>query len=222
MDVPGTILTINQAYVSDANAGRVFSASLPSGTYTAEFINQEGVLVWPQFVEEKWHKPPDCSGYATVDSVTILKPAINEQQCVELIRNGGKDSNILTTEFWLHTMYTASDITVRTGLGINGTNAIGTVNRQNHWTGLGQNIDSRCIELMKGNYYEFSASIKVTAKNDPSTLIQTIDPNKEWSKNLSPVVTMNGRSYSNISTKEFCKLFVMFATDIRLHERTLI
>ncbi len=43
MDVPGTILTINQAYVSDANAGRVFSASLPSGTYTAEFINQDAV-----------------------------------------------------------------------------------------------------------------------------------------------------------------------------------
>lgn len=206
MDVPGTILTINKAFVSDANAGRVFSASLPSGTYTAEFIDQYGVQVWPQFVEEKWQKPPDCVGYATVDSVTILKPAINEQQCVELIRNGGKDSNILVTEPWIHTMHNNYDIAIRTGLGVDGTNAIGTVNRRDHWTGLGQNIDSRCLELMKGKYYEFSASIKITARNDPSTLIQTIDPNKEWYKNLSPIMTMNFRSYSNISTKEFSEL----------------
>ena len=210
MDVPGTILTINKAYFSDANAGRVFGASLPSGTYTAEFIDQDGTLVWPQFVEEKWQKPPDCVGYATVDSVTLLKPAINEQQCVELVRNGGKDSNILGTEPWIHTMYNPNDIIIRNGLGIDGTNAIGTVNRQAYWTGLGQNIDSRCLELMKGRYYEFSAPIKITAKNDPSTIIQTIDPNKEWYKNLSPIMTINGRSYSNISTKEFCELFVMF------------
>lgn len=204
MDIPGTILTINKAYFSDANAGRVFSASLPSGTYTAEFIDQDGAIAWPHFVEEKWHKPPDCSGYATVDSVTLLKPAINEQQCSELIRNGGTDTNILSTEPWIHTM-NQNDITVRTGLGVDGSNAISTVNRQSHWTGLGQNIDSRCLELMKGKYYEFSASVKITAKNDPSTVIQTVDPNKEWYSNLSPIMTINGRSYSNVSSKEFCE-----------------
>jgi hypothetical protein len=213
MDIPGTIQTINKSFFSDANAGRTFSASLPSGTYTAEFINQDGALAWPQYVEEKWNKPPDCSGYATVDSVTLIKPAIAEQQCVELVRNGGKDDNILTTEPWIHTMYNTNDVIVRSGLGVDGSNAIGTVSRQGHWTGLGQNIDSRCLDLMKGKYYEFSALIKVTALNDPSTPIQTINPNKEWYNNLSPIMTINGRGYSSVTTKEFSEFPVMFVLD---------
>jgi hypothetical protein len=96
------------------------------------------------------------------------------------------------------------DLVVRTGLGVGGTNAIGTVNREYHWTGLGQDIDSRCLELMKGEFYEFSAYTKVTVKNNPTIPIGTINPNRDMWQNLSPVVTMNIRSYRNISNKEFC------------------
>jgi len=85
MDVPGTILTINDAYFSDAYAGRRFSAALPAGIYTGEFVNEQGAQVWPQYVEETWQKPPDCTGFAAVDSITLLKPPINERQCVDLI-----------------------------------------------------------------------------------------------------------------------------------------
>ena len=102
MDIPGTIHAINNGYFSDPNAGRKFSASLPLGTYTAEFINQEGAQVWPQYVEETWNKPPDCYGFATVDSVTILKPPVNEEQCVDLIRNGGIVGS--TTCPWISTL----------------------------------------------------------------------------------------------------------------------
>jgi hypothetical protein len=204
MDVPGTILTINAAYFSDAYAGRRFSASLPAGQYTAEFINQDGAQVWPQYVEETWQKPPDCTGSAAVDSITLLKPAVNEQQCSDLIRNGGIDSDIVTTHPWISTLGQPRDLAVRLGRGLGGTNAISTVNREYHWTGLGQDIDSRCLDLMKGKFYEFSAYMKVTVKNDPSTPIQTINPNKVWWNNLSPVMTMNVRSYANKTTKEFC------------------
>lgn len=204
MDVPGTIYTINNAYFSDAYAGRRFSASLPAGTYTGEFINEQGAQVWPQYVEETWQKPPDCAGFAAVDSISILKPAISEQQCVDLIRNGGVDDNIMTTQPWISTMGQPRELVVRNGLGVGGANAIGTANREGHWTGLGQDIDSRCMDLMRGKFYEFSAYMKVTAKNNPSTPISTINPNRDVFQNLSPVVTINGRGYQNISNKEFC------------------
>lgn len=204
MDVPGTILTINDAYFSDAYAGRRFSAALPAGIYTGEFVNEQGAQVWPQYVEETWQKPPDCTGFAAVDSITLLKPPINEQQCVDLIRNGGVDGNILTTQPWISTLGQPRELVVRNGLGVDGTNAIGTANREGHWTGLGQDIDSRCMDLMRGEFYEFSAYMKITVKNDPSNPILTINPNREWWYNLSPVVTLNGWSYVNISNKEFC------------------
>ena len=212
MDVPGTIYTINNAYFSDPYAGRRFSASLPAGIYTAEFINQDGARVWPQYVEETWNKPPDCTGFATIDSITLLKPAINEQLCADLIRNGGNDGDIFTTQPWTSTLGRPRDLVVRTGLGVGGTNAIGTVNREYHWTGLGQDIDSRCLELMKGEFYEFSAYTKVTVKNNPSIPIGTINPNRDMWQNLSPIVTMNIRSYRNISNKEFCTSLILLLT----------
>ena len=211
MDVPSTIYTdSSEAYFSDPSAGRKFrkfSASLPAGTYTAEFINENGDQVWPQYVEETWQKPPDCAGFAQVDSVTVLKPPISEEQCVELVRNGGIHGN--TTFPWISTLGQPRNIAIRKGMGIDGTDAIGTMNREYPWTGLGQDIDSRCLELMRGKFYEFSAYMIITVKNNPTTTIQTIDPNKEYYSNLSPVVTLNMRTYQNISTKEFCEFIAI-------------
>jgi hypothetical protein len=212
MDVPSSIYTINEAYFSDSSAGRKFSASLPAGTYTAEFINENGYQVWPQYVEETWQKPPDCAGFAQVDSVTLLKPPISEEQCVELVRNGGIHGN--TTFPWISTLGQPRNIVIRKGMGIDGTDAIGTMNREYHWTGLGQDIDSRCLELMRGKFYEFSAYMKITAKNDPTTTIQTIDPNKDFYSNLSPVVTLNMRTHQNISTKEFSEFIAILSVII--------
>ena len=199
MDVPSSIYTINEAYFSDSSAGRKFSASLPAGTYTAEFINENGYQVWPQYVEETWQKPPDCAGFAQVDSVTLLKPPISEEQCVELVRNGGIHGN--TTFPWISTLGQPRNIVIRKGMGIDGTDAIGTMNREYHWTGLGQDIDSRCLELMRGKFYEFSAYTKITAKNDPTS-------------NLSPVVTLNMRTHQNISTKEFSEFIAILSVII--------
>ena len=208
MDVPSTIYTdSSEAYFSDPSAGRKFSASLPAGTYTAEFINENGDQVWPQYVEETWQKPPDCAGFAQVDSVTVLKPLISEEQCVELVRNGGIHGN--TTFPWISTLGQPRNIAIRKGMGIDGTDAIGTMNREYPWTGLGQDIDSCCLELMRGKFYEFSAYMIITVKNNPTTTIQTIDPNKEYYSNLSPVVTLNMRTYQNISTKEFCEFIAI-------------
>ena len=219
MDVPSTIYTHSEAYFSDPSAGRKFYASLPAGTYTAEFVNENGDQVWPQYVEETWQKPPDCAGFAQVDSVTVLKPPISEEQCVELVRNGGINGN--TTFPWISTLGQPQKIVIRKGMGIDGTDAIGTIDRQYHWTGLGQDIDSRCLELMRGKFYEFSAYMKITAKNNPTTTIQTIDPNKEFYSNLSPVVTLNLRTYQNISTKEFSE-FIDFVLVTIWHDHAIL
>ena len=182
MLIPGTLYTINEHYFSDPYAGRRFSVSLPAGAFTAEFLDEDGALAWPTFVEEYWQKEPDCSGFATYGNVTILKPPAD---CTELIRNGGRDAaNFDTTEPWIHTLFgwnTQRDITVGTGLGINGSDALVTFERY-HYMGLGQDIDSRCLEDMKGEYYDFSAWMRVTQKGTQPQLAATnIDANEEVS-----------------------------------------
>ena len=94
------------------------------------------------------------------------------------------------------------DVIVGTGVGSEGSDGICTYDRNSHYTGLGQNLDSRCMELMQGEYYEFSAMMKITAKKDSSTIIQNIDTDRDWWRNQSPIVTMNSRWYRDESTKE--------------------
>ena len=94
--------------------------------------------MWPQYAKETWQKLPECLGFATVDSITLLKPAINEEQCTDL-----------TTHPWISTLGQPRELIVRLGLGLGGSNVISTVNQEGHWMGLGQDIDSRCLDLMK-------------------------------------------------------------------------
>jgi len=205
MQVPGTIRTINGAYFSDAYTSRRFSSSLPAGNYTAEFIDEDGNPAWPQYAEEYWTKEPDCSGSVSQDSITLLKPDLEPGECDELIRNGGQgdqDGNLTSVEPWIHTLYQPRDVMIGAGLGMEESDAICTSQRMYHWTGPGQNLDSRCLEHVTGEYYEFSAWMKITAKGDPSNIIQDINPNKEWYHNGSPIMTINGRKYRDETKKE--------------------
>lgn len=203
MDIPGTIQVIDDAYFSDAYNGRRFSASLPEGSYTAEFIDENGTQVWPKYAEEYWAKEPDCSGFATglgrrlsvSHNVTLVKPEVNETDCTELILNGGQgDENglIITTEPWITTLGRPGNIVVAPALGTNGSDALATKQRVYHWTGPGQNIDSRCLELMKGKYYEINVEMKITHKGNTAAIVQDVNPNGEWWRNRSPIVTLNG------------------------------
>ena len=56
--------------------------------------------------------------------------------------------------------------------------------------------------MMAGEYYEFSAMMKITAKKDSGAIIQTIDTDTDWWRNKSPIVTLNSRWYRDESTKE--------------------
>ena len=100
--IPGNIEPGNPYEFSRAFRPRKFSASLPRGTYTAEFVDEEGNQVWPTFVEELWEATPDCPNSAGPLDVTLVKPPIDTSSCDELIRNGGQDE-ILEYEPWVHT-----------------------------------------------------------------------------------------------------------------------
>ena len=181
MLVPGVIQTIDEHYFSDPYASRRFSVSLPTGSYTAEFLDEFGVPSWPTYVEEFWLKEPDCTGFVSFDDIDILKPPTD---CDELIRNGGVEFN--TTEPWIHTLWKRNQdwgLKVGSGLGVNETDALVTRGRSKHYMGLGQDVDSRCLESMRGEYYDFSAWMRLTVAGDqPRPPATNINPNAQVRK----------------------------------------
>jgi len=199
LSIPGKIQTGDYTFFSHAYRPRKFSASLPSGSYTAQFIDEEGNQVWPTYVEELWEAAPDCAMSASPLDIILSKPQIDlSSQCDELIRNGGQNKTLTTSEPWVHT---DPGVQVGNKLGINLTDSIITVNRGGSSTGIGQNIDSRCVEMMKGRYVEFSAWIRMLNKDgSPAT---NINPDSIWWNRQSPQLVLNLRQHRDVSTKEY-------------------
>jgi hypothetical protein len=77
---------------------RKFAASLPEGTYTSKFINEDGTEIWPTFVLEMWEATPDCPMSAGPLDIKLSKPQISSSHCEEMIRNGGQDAILTTSE----------------------------------------------------------------------------------------------------------------------------
>ena len=135
VDISGKIQNGDYKFYSHGYRVRKFSASLPAGTYSVQFIDENGNLVWPTFVEELWDNAPDCAGSASPGDITILKSEVDAAACAELVRNGGQNASLSTSEPWFHT---DPGLSVGVGLGIDGSDAIITQSRGGHWTGLGQ------------------------------------------------------------------------------------
>lgn len=177
---------------------RKFSVSLPSGSYTARFVDQDGIHVWPTFVEETWEATPDCQMSSAPFDITLSEPHA-DFGCDELIRNGGQDDATLTTaEPWVHT---DPGVKVGVGLGRNSSDAIITINRGGTWTGLGQSIDSRCGNKLRGGYVDFTAWIKLT--NNDGSPATNIDPDTDWWRRTSPQLVLNYKEYRDESTKDY-------------------
>jgi len=171
MVVPSLVYEVDANYVADMYAGRVFQVSLPQGSYTAEFLDENGIRAWPTYVEETWQKTPECSGFATETSITLLKPESfdPEVDCLELARDY-RDVNgiLLNTEPWSKTfpIWERREVTVASGMGMDGKDAIKTVGRSRHDTGVGLDIDTRCLEYMQGEYFELSVWMKSVDGSD--------------------------------------------------------
>ena len=86
------------------------------------------------------------------------------------------------------------------GLGRNSSNAIITIDRHRSWSGIGQNLDSRCMEKMGGRFVEFSAWILL---NKDGALVTDIDPDTRWYYRKSPQLSAHSRHHRDMSTKDY-------------------
>jgi hypothetical protein len=202
IDIPGNVRTYNERWNTYAYEGqRTFAASLPAGNYTAEFVDEFGYSVWPTYAEEQWAQAADCSGGVSIGDVTFIKPALDAAtECADMIRNGDSANRTEVTP-WLHTKWYGETVNVLApGMGFDGGNAI-AMDRTYHWTGIAQNLNSMCTDAVGGQFYEFNAWMQMTdADGNPAT---NVDPNKEWWRNMSPILTINDRQYRDASTKEY-------------------
>jgi len=129
--------------------------------------------------------------------IKLSIPPIDIQQCDSLLRNGGQDHTLTTSEPWVHT---DSGVTIGQGLGMNASDAIITINRGYSWTGIGQNIDSRCIDKMRGRFVEFSAWIML---NNNGTPAENINPDSSWWYRESPQLSLHSTQHRDFVTREY-------------------
>ena len=143
---------------SEFDDRRFFAASVPKGTYTAVFVDGDGVETWPDFVEVTYEDRL-CTNSLVTGAIELITPDVPPSQCDSLIRNGGAEDSASDPAFWLHR---SGGIRVAPGAGINGTNAFGDYIQVNDYTdGIVQYLDSRCMKLRSGSYYEIKAWVKL-------------------------------------------------------------
>jgi hypothetical protein len=145
---------------------RQFSVSLPHGQYTMEFVDGDQT-VWPRHAYETWEGVPSCDNYVISSDVTMVEPPLGADECKELIRNGDMS---LGTTFWQHRGSRDDGnnlLQVVEGGGSAGTNAIGLFKRSWEYSGIGQNLDTRCFHENPGSYYEIVAWFKLEKDKIP-------------------------------------------------------
>ena len=137
---------------------RYFSATLPKGSYVAEFLDTNGNVVWPTFVKEKYEDAL-CPTALEDGSVVVTVPPVREAECKHLIRNGDAETSDSDHEYWLHRH---GGISVVPGEGLDGSNAFGQLNSTRaDQDAIAQFLDIRCLNLMRGRQYEVVAYVKL-------------------------------------------------------------
>ena len=145
---------------------RQFSVSLPRGEYTLEFVDGDQV-VWPRHVYETWEGIPPCDGHVMSADVKIVEPPLFADECAELIRNGDMS---LGVTYWQHRGSRDDGnnvLQVVEGGGSMGSNALGLFKRSWEYSGIGQNLDTRCFHENPGSYYEVVAWYKLEKSKVP-------------------------------------------------------
>lgn len=99
-----------------------------------------------------------------------------------------------------HMLALFSLMVIRHNLGRNLSDAIVTIDRTSSYSGIGQSLDSRCVQKMRNRYVEFSAWIML---NDNGTLAENINPDSSWWYRESPQLAVHYRKHRDTSTKEY-------------------
>jgi hypothetical protein len=110
------------------------------------FLNAANELIFPEYAITVFEMVPSCSGYVVESDVVIVKPAVTNARCGQLIKNGGFDSGL---EFWQNgagPFVTSGVLTTTTR-----TNAV-----QNS---IMQWVDATCIQA--GNCYNFTLDYRL-------------------------------------------------------------
>jgi hypothetical protein len=115
--------------------------------------------MWPSFVETTL-KTALCENAFANDAVQVVRTAPSTAHCASLIRNGNMQDSYTDYPYWLHS---EAGIKVVPGAGLNGTNAIATVDSNSSDAYIAQYIDIRCLE--RGAVYDVRAYVRLEHLN---------------------------------------------------------
>jgi hypothetical protein len=143
------------------NRRRYFVAHLPPGRYEAEFVDYKGARVWPSYADVHYERSfcPTTPDF----QVQLLRPN-DSSTCRELIANGDFKASRTEPLYWLYRP--DAGIKLQPGRGMNGTPAL--VTAFNVRTTVGQYLDNRCFDLMKGRTYKVKANLRFATRRGES------------------------------------------------------
>lgn len=135
-----------------------FAIALLNGAYTATFLDAEGKETWPTFVDTIY-EDAICDEALVEGSVAINIPPLGEDDCYDLIRNGGAEASDSQPLYWLHRR---GGIALNVTQGRAGTNALGDIERTAaSKDSISQYLDTRCLASRVGSQYEINVWVKL-------------------------------------------------------------
>ena len=142
---------------------RFFPLSLPEGSFKVEFL-KDFQPTWPRFVLQRWEGIPACEGYLSPANIELIEPP---SSCDDLIINGDME---LSTDYWYHSNggpINYGRLRSVDGGGIDNSIALRVYNRRNVYSGVGQNIDTRCLRENLNEYYEIELYFRLEQGTSP-------------------------------------------------------
>uniref|UniRef100_A0A7S4MJT6 CBM-cenC domain-containing protein n=1 Tax=Odontella aurita TaxID=265563 RepID=A0A7S4MJT6_9STRA len=163
---------------------RKFSAALPAGEYTAQFV-KDGQPYWPTHAYDRFERKPPCMGDGSV-TVTLERPDPTLEECTELVKNG--DVELGNYTHWVHVN---GGVEAMEGEGVDGSYAM--LNKRSHrHHGIGFYVDTRCTKLMEGHEYRITAQVRLQDANGAAV---SCDPDSLDENNMCPTMWLQTKKY---------------------------
>ena len=145
---------------------RFFSVSLPTGSYRLEFLDKSQQPLWPGFVLPRWEGIPQCKGYVSEANITVVEPP--SVLCDELVVNGDMELGI---SHWNHRSSNGNTkyggLIAVEGQGMNNSTALRHYNRRDGYAGIGQHLDTRCLQQSLNEFYEIQFYFRLEDQDSP-------------------------------------------------------
>lgn len=171
---------------------RLFSASLPPGSYTAFFHSGNGQKAWPSHAEVSL-RDTACANSLGVDDIQLDIPEPLDSECQDLIRNGDVEDSSSHPNYWLQ--HEGGLKVLSTG-GRNGSRGVADVSQSTKTGALGQFVDTRCLK--RGRQYEFQADVKLT-RNGIVTSCDTVANCPKARVRIETAADAEGSSFEDVT-----------------------